>query len=115
MLQEKSFDTGEVILNYAEGPKSGSPMVMQHGGTVSWQHYRPLLPALTKHWHVFALDLRGHGKSGRPADEQYFAVDYARDIAAFIRQQIDQPVILVGHSLGSLAVLATTSLVPDCI
>ena len=116
MMEEKSFDTGEVILNYAEGPKSGPPMLLVHGGTVAWQHLMPLIPALSEHWHVFAVDLRGHGKSGRVKDEeQYHAVDYARDISTFLRQQVNQPVVLMGHSLGSLASLATTSLVPDCI
>ncbi len=115
MMEEKSFDTGEVILNYAEGPKSGTPMVLLHGGTVSWQHYQPLLPTLTEHWHVFAPDLRGHGKSGRPTDEQYHIVDYARDVAAFLKQQVNESVILIGHSLGAMTALATTSQVPDCI
>ena len=115
MFQEKSFNTGEVVLNYADGPKSGSPMVVLHGGTVAWEHMMPLLPALSEHWHVYAIDLRGHGKSGRPANDQYLVVDYARDIAAFLQQQIDQPAILIGHSLGSLSALATTSQVPDCI
>ena len=115
MLQEKSFDTGEVVLNYAEGPNSGSPMVLLHGGSVSWENLQPLLPTLIDRWHVFALDLRGHGKSGRPSDEQYHAVDYARDVSAFIRQQLGEPVILMGHSLGGLAALATTTLAPDYI
>src|ERR1044071_6336346 len=99
MLQEKTFNTGEVIINYAEGPKFGPTMVLLHGGTVSWEHYQPLLPALTAQYHIYACDLRGHGKSGRPADEQYHAIDYARDVSAFLRQQIGEPVILVGHSL----------------
>jgi pimeloyl-ACP methyl ester carboxylesterase len=115
MLKEKSFNTGEVILNYAEGPKSGPPMVMLHGGSVSWENLKPLYSTLTENWHVFACDLRGHGKSGRPTDEQYHIVDYARDMVAFLRQQVDQPVILVGHSLGGLTALATAAQVPDCV
>jgi pimeloyl-ACP methyl ester carboxylesterase len=115
MLQEKSFDTGEVIINYAEGPNSGLPMVLLHGGSVSWENLKPLLPALTAQYHVFACDLRGHGKSGRPADEQYHAKDYARDIAAFLRQKVGQPVVLIGHSLGGLAALATTAQAQDCV
>ncbi|MBA3868566.1 MAG: alpha/beta hydrolase [Anaerolineae bacterium] len=115
MLQEKSFNTGEVVLNYAEGPKSGSPMVLLHGGSVSWENLQPLLPTFIEHWHVFALDLRGHGKSGRPAEESYHATDYARDVVAFLHQQVDQPAILIGHSLGGLAALATAPQVPDCI
>jgi pimeloyl-ACP methyl ester carboxylesterase len=115
MLQEKTFNTGEVVLNYGESANSGAPLVMLHGGSVSWENYQPLLPTLTAHWHVFACDLRGHGKSGRPADEEYHIVDYARDTVAFIRQQIDQPTVVIGHSLGALTALATASQLPDCV
>jgi len=115
MFQEKSFDTGEIMLNYAEGPKSGSPMVMLHGGSVSWENLKPILTPLSEHWHIYAVDLRGHGKSGRPADEQYHIVDYARDIVAFIKQQVAEPVVLVGHSLGGLTALATAAQIPDDI
>src|SRR4051794_4121772 len=115
MMRENSFDTGEVLLNYAEGPKSGPPMVMLHGGSVSWENLKPLFSTLTEHWHIYAVDLRGHGKSGRPADEQYHIVDYARDMVAFIKQQVAEPTILVGHSLGGLAALAATAQAPDCI
>jgi hypothetical protein len=34
MLSEKSFDTGELLLNYAEGPASGPPLALLHGLTL---------------------------------------------------------------------------------
>jgi len=67
MFKERTFDTGEVILNYAEGPASGPPLVLLHGFTGRWQGFLPLLPALSLRWHVYAPDYRGHGKSGRVA------------------------------------------------
>jgi hypothetical protein len=30
-IQEQSFDTGVVTLNYAEGPATGSALVLLHG------------------------------------------------------------------------------------
>ena len=66
MLSEKSFDTGELPLNYAEGPTSGPPLVLLHGLTGWWHAWEPCLPQLTPTWHVYAVDLRGHGQSGRP-------------------------------------------------
>src|SRR6187551_706929 len=115
MLQEKSFDTGEVTLNYAEGSKSGPTMVMLHGGSVSWENLKPLIASLTEHWHVYAIDLRGHGKSGRPVDEEYHIVDYARDVVAFLQQKVNEPTVLMGHSLGGLAALATAPQVSDYV
>jgi pimeloyl-ACP methyl ester carboxylesterase len=78
VLTEKTFDTGEVVINYAEGPPSGPPMVLLHGSTQRWQFWQFLLPNLTSRWQVYLLDLRGHGKSGRVAN-QYRLVDYTRD------------------------------------
>jgi pimeloyl-ACP methyl ester carboxylesterase len=65
MLQEKRFDTGTVTLKYAEGPPAGPPLVLLHGGGDRWQQFQPLMPGLMAHRHVYALDMRGHGKSGR--------------------------------------------------
>jgi pimeloyl-ACP methyl ester carboxylesterase len=111
-LSEKSFDTGEVLLNYAEGPDAGPPLVMLHGLTGWWHAWEPLLPQFTSNWHVNAVDLRGHGRSGRAGDH-YLLSDYARDIAEFLKQRFVQPAVLMGHSLGALTALATAPLAPD--
>ena len=65
MLKERTFDANGVAINYAEGPPSGPPLVLLHGGGDRWQHFLPILPSLVMRWQVYALDLRGHGKSGR--------------------------------------------------
>ena len=31
MIPEKLFNTGEITLNYAEGPASGPPLLLLHG------------------------------------------------------------------------------------
>ena len=56
MLAERRFDTGEVELNYAEGPDAGPPLVMVHGGASHWQAFETIIPALAARWHVYALD-----------------------------------------------------------
>jgi pimeloyl-ACP methyl ester carboxylesterase len=64
MLKEQKFVTGVVTINFAQGPPSGPPLLLIHGGGDRWQYFLPILPSLVLRWHVFALDLRGHGKSG---------------------------------------------------
>jgi len=100
MLEEKIFDTGTVKLNYAEGPPSGPPILLLSMMTKSWRSYQPIIPVLTPNWHVFALDYRGHGKSGR-VPGRYKALDHYEDLKAFVNQLFTEPVVLLGHSMGS--------------
>jgi pimeloyl-ACP methyl ester carboxylesterase len=100
MLEEKTFDTGTVKLNYAEGPPAGPPIILLSAMARNWKSYQPIIPALTPDWHVFALDYRGHGKSGR-VPGRYKALDYYEDLKVFIFQMFTEPVILLGHSMGS--------------
>ena len=111
MLTEKTFDAGELTLNYAEGPASGPAMVLLHGLSLWRQSWDALIPELTSSWHVFAFDLRGHGKSGRVANE-YHVVDYSRDIVAFLRSSA-KPTVLVGHSLGGFVALVAAGEYPE--
>ena len=101
MLVEKSFDTGEVVLNCAEGPDNGPPLLLMHGIWGFWQGFQPIINSVINRWHVYAIDFRGHGKSGRTPN-QYMLKDYARDITAFITQRLEEPAVLLGHSLGGM-------------
>ena len=110
MLVEKSFETGELTLHYAEGPPAGPPLVLLRGMTGRWQAWQPMPSQLTPRWHVSALDLRGHGKSGRIAN-RYQLADYARDVVAFL-QHLPEPAVLMGHSLGAATALAAAAACP---
>jgi pimeloyl-ACP methyl ester carboxylesterase len=109
MLNEHRFDTGEIALNYAEGPNAGPPLVMIHGGAAHWQGFLPIIPALAARWHVYALDLRGHGRSDW-TPHRYRLDDYTDDLLAFLDRQVAGSAVLLGHSLGGMfALLAATS------
>jgi len=99
MLKEQIFNADGVTINFVEGPPSGPPLVLLHGGGDRWQGLLPIIPSLVMRWHVYALDLRGHGKSGR-VPGQYRPEHYVADIIAFLESQLTERVILFGHSLG---------------
>jgi pimeloyl-ACP methyl ester carboxylesterase len=104
-LVEHTFDTGKVQpgvrLNYAEGPPNGPPLLLLHGLGRRWQVFLPLIPTLSLRWHIFAPDLRGHGKSSRVA-RGYHGPQYSEDIACLPRERVAAPAVLFGHSLGGM-------------
>jgi pimeloyl-ACP methyl ester carboxylesterase len=55
-------------------------------------------------WHIFAPDLRGHGKSGH-VSRGYHGTKYSEDIASFLRERVQAPAILFGHSLGGMVAM----------
>jgi pimeloyl-ACP methyl ester carboxylesterase len=113
-IAEHDFDTGEVRLNYAEGPPNGPPLVLLHGLGRRWQVFLPLIPALSMRWHIFAPDFRGHGKSAR-IPRGYQGTQYAEDIIGFVRDRVPSPPIIFGHSLGGMIGMWVASHQPELV
>lgn len=61
---------------------------------------------------VFVIDLRNHGDSGRSPDFSYSAM--YRDLENFIRK-LNEPIILIGHSLGSTVTMGFAMKEPNLI
>ena len=121
MPVERTFDGGEVEINYAlydevEGPLGGSghPLVLLHGGSARWQASMPIIAAFSKRYRVYAPDLRGHGKSGRMPGH-YAISDYARDVGAFVEGEVKEPAVLYGHSLGGQVAIMVAALHPQLV
>jgi pimeloyl-ACP methyl ester carboxylesterase len=112
MLTEKTFDTGELTLAYLENESTNPPLVLLHGLTGWRADWHNLLPLLEPNWHIYMPELRGHGNSAR--GNSYRLADYTRDIIAFLRH-INQPVVLVGWSLGALVAMTVTAQVPELV
>lgn len=108
---EKVWDTSQAAINYAEISGSGPPFILLHGLGRTWQDFLPLLPAFSR-WKIYALDLRGHGKSGRARDG-YQIASYASDIVAFLENNLSQPVVIFGHSLGGVIGLQIAATYPQ--
>jgi tetratricopeptide (TPR) repeat protein len=90
-----------IRLRFAEqGNPAGHPIVFLHGYTDSWFSFSRILPSLPDSYHAYALDLRGHGDSDRPAGG-YHPRDFVADVLAFIDAKRLTGVTLVGYSMGS--------------
>jgi pimeloyl-ACP methyl ester carboxylesterase len=81
-------------------------VVLIHGGVAHarwWDHVAPLLTTGDRR-RVVALDLSGHGDSGRR--DQYSIGTWADEVAALVSHlEFEAPPIIVGHSMGGLVAL----------
>jgi pimeloyl-ACP methyl ester carboxylesterase len=114
MLTERTFDTGEVAINYVESSATGPLLIMLHGITATWQVFETTIPFLAVRWRVVAVDLRGHGRSGR-AEGRYALTEYVRDIDALHRHLSDEPAVVVGSSLGSMVAIGLAAEDQDAV
>jgi pimeloyl-ACP methyl ester carboxylesterase len=112
MFPEKFFDTGKVKINYLDyGSASLEPLMMLHGGAWCWQEYLSLIPSLSKRWRIYALDLRGNGRSGW-VPGHYRVENFTEDNLEFVKQ-LNAPAVLIGHSLGGVIALMVAARCPE--
>lgn len=95
------------------GEGAGVPVVFVHSFGGSTAHWPAQLAHLRKSRRAVAVDLRGHGLSARPADNNYAIDSLAADIAAVVDALDLTRFVLVGHGLGSSVVVAYAGAHPE--
>ena len=95
----------------------GTPVVLLHGIGVSHRVWRFVVQLLAgQPYRILAFDLLGFGDSPKPDWLSYTVDDHARAIIASLRRKhLGQPVVLVGHSMGSLVAVRVARLRPDLV
>lgn len=111
-FKELQFTTGEVTLNYVVGPDNGLPLLLIPGQMESWQGYKCVLPELSKRFHVFVPDLRGHGKSSRTPGHYSYNI-CGDDLKLFIQNVIQKPTLVAGLSSGGVLALWLAANAPE--
>lgn len=102
--EEGSFNANGVKLHYTIEGK-GEPVVLIHGFAIDT--YRQwglpgIIKALAKDHRVIGLDLRGHGKSGRPTEVKQYGVEMVEDVVRLLDHLKIKKAHVVGYSMGSL-------------
>jgi pimeloyl-ACP methyl ester carboxylesterase len=88
------------------GTGDGIPVVFVHSYAGNTGHWESQLSHVRNERRAVALDLRGHGKSAPPGDDDYAVESLAGDIAAVVDSMKLGRFVLVGHSLGGSAAIA---------
>ncbi len=88
------------------GNAEGPPVVLLHGFNATLNTWDPVIPALTDHHRVLALDLRGFGFSDRPEDADYSPQGQAQLVFEFLDDRGVETADVVAHSWGTSVALA---------
>ncbi len=101
-FREEIYETNDGSkIAYLEGPDNGEPLLLIHGQMVSKEDYAKVLPELSKHFHVFAVDCYGHGKSSKDPGK-YNITSIRDDLIFFMRDVVREKCFVSGHSSGAL-------------
>lgn len=84
---------------YYEISGEGEPLLLLHGGLGSTDMFKPVMPALTGHRQVIAVDLHGHGRT-ELRDRKISLVDMGDDIATILKSLGYDHVDVLGYSFG---------------
>jgi pimeloyl-ACP methyl ester carboxylesterase len=105
--QWRGFDLCYTVLG------EGQPLLLLHGFGATFAHWRNNIPALAAHgYRVYAIDLLGFGASEKPALD--YSLELWREIIHdFWKDQIQQPMVVVGNSIGALLSLMVLAKYPD--
>lgn len=102
--QAASVTVGSIDLSVLQAGQGGRPLLLVHGFTGAKEDFADWTGALADEgWWVVAPDLRGHGRSAKPAHEaSYSLAIFAADLVALVDGLGWDRFALLGHSMGGM-------------
>lgn len=96
---------------------SGDIILLIHGIASSMEIWYPTVKEFSQTHRVIALDLPGHGYSERNPSKQLYRLDNATHfIIAFLNQLgIDEPITVIGNSVGGMIASNLAMIKPDLV
>lgn len=105
--QRRSISVAGCQIVYRLWGDEGPLVLLVHGRGAHSRWWDHIAPHLADNARIAAIDLSGHGDSGRRADYGYSV--WADDVAAVIQGEGGGPAIIVGHSMGGSVALTLAS------
>jgi pimeloyl-ACP methyl ester carboxylesterase len=108
----RSADGTELAVRGA-GERSKPTIVFVHGFSLDMTTWHYQWTDLSDRFRCVLFDFRSHGRSGRAAGGDLSPVAFAQDLEAVIEGAAGGPVLVVGHSMGAMSLLAMAETRPD--
>jgi pimeloyl-ACP methyl ester carboxylesterase len=108
------FYSDRLKLQFWDYGRDGKPaLVLVHGGLDHARNWDWVARALREDYHVYALDLRGHGNSAWAPGAMYSLIEHVLDLSALLDIINEFPIRLISHSLGGMIVLNYSGVFPE--
>ena len=91
---------------------TGDPLPLLHTIRTQLDYFQYVIPALSKHFTVYAVDLPGHGYSSIDRSADYDEPYFRSAVMAFIEKLDLQNVTLAGESIGAVIALTVAGQLP---
>ncbi|MCQ4120066.1 alpha/beta fold hydrolase [Rhodococcus tibetensis] len=92
---------------------SGAPLVLLHTVRTQAEHFRFLIPLISDHYTVYALDLPGMGYSEIVPGASYQEPEMRAGVERLLTELDLHDVTLVGESMGAVLALTTAADLPE--
>lgn len=110
-----TFDSGGTPIHYTDEGE-GPAVILVHGLAVNadlnWRR-NGNIARLVRQFRVIALDLRGHGLSGKPHEAESYGVEMAEDILRLMDYLGISRTHMAGYSLGGKVALKFATMYPE--
>lgn len=93
---------------------SGFPLILLHGNGGSLNEFQAQMEPFSAHFHVFAVDTRGHGRSPR-GTAPFTLCQFADDLHSFLLQQGIEKAHILGFSDGGNIALLFALRYPEMV
>ena len=91
---------------------TGAPLLLLHGGTAMSSSWQDHAPTFARHFRVFALDSRAHGRTKHTGGDLSYGL-LAEDVAAFVAALGLSKPMICGYSDGGQAALEVGMRYPE--
>lgn len=109
------FTSNGVPISYTD-EGLGAPVVLIHGLTSSGdRNWRMpgVIQRLTPRYRVITIDVRGHGRSGKPESEAAYGVQLEEDVVRLLDHLHIPRAHVIGYSMGGMIAMKMMVLHPD--
>jgi len=108
------FYSDRLKLQFWDWGTEGNPaLILVHGGLDHARNWDWVAKALRDDYHIYALDLRGHGNSAWAPGALYSIAEHILDLSVLADIINQFPVRIIGHSLGAITTLLYAGVYPD--